>query len=106
MGYYELLDQSILTDPDFKISEVRNIQVVKSLPSYHKYVEEIITILKNGNYEKLNEMKDDSKSFDDITVIKFNGNNNQEFYGIVYDDWALETDPIVMRVFHLVPTRI
>lgn len=102
MNYLEKLAASILGDPDFKISEVSGMSIVASLPSYHHYVDEIISILKNGNYERLNQMKDDSESFDDISVIKFKGNNNQEFYGIVYDDWALETDPMVIRVFRAI----
>jgi hypothetical protein len=102
MGYFEKLAESILADSDFKINQVSDISIVKSLSSYHQYIDEIISILKNGNYKRLDEMNDDSKSFDDITVIKFKGNNNQDFYGIVYDDWALETDPIVTRVFRSV----
>ncbi len=104
MDYYEMLAESILTNPDFKISRVSDLTIVKSLPSYHKYLSEIISILKNGSYGKLETIKDDSKSFDDITVIKFKGNNNLEFYGIVYDDWALETDPMVIKVIRIVPT--
>ena len=102
--YFRALTDSILSDLDFKISEVHDIQIIKTLPSYHKYVDEIISLLKSGNYKKLDEMNDASESFDDITVINFKGNNNQMFYGIVYDDWALETDPMVMRVFRSIPS--
>lgn len=103
MEYYQKLIKSILTDDNFKITQVSNIEIVKALPSYHTYFNEIVSLLQNGNYKTLNELKDNSKSFDDIAVIKFMGNNNQEFYGIVYDDWELWTDPIVTKVIRKMP---
>lgn len=77
---------------------------MKSLPSYHQHYNQIISILKEGNYQKLNETNDDSKSFDDITIIKFKGNNNEEFFGVVYDDWELSTNPIVAKVIRSMPS--
>ncbi len=64
---------------------------------------EIENILKTGNYKELDMIQDGSKSFDDITVIKFKSENNLEYYGIVYNDWELWTNPILTAAYPVNP---
>ena len=98
-SYERKVRSSILRQSEFKINEVTDIEYIITLRHYHQYLSEVIDLLKTGKYEQLKRMKDDSESFDDLTVLKFRENNSAAYYAIIYDDWALETDPIVTHLF-------
>jgi hypothetical protein len=61
--------------------------------------------LESGQYSELPMIeKTKEKHFDDITVIRFKDGKEDIYYAIIYDSWALEQYPEVMRIYTFVET--
>ena len=107
MSSYEgLIEKSILVNQAFNCTQLSNLQIIETLQSYHDRLLEVATILENGFYSKISEIKDFQRSFDYLTIIKFIDQNQNIFYGIVYDSDELWQDPVVTQIFPLVPAPI
>jgi hypothetical protein len=106
MKYEEYIEKSILAGDAFNCNRISGVQIVATLQSYYDHLPEVQSILEKGLYKRIEELKDSPKSFDDLTVIKFADQDQNVYYGIVYDSEELWQDPVVTQIFPLVLTRI
>lgn len=97
-SYEDYIRSAILSLNVYDIRSVDEIEVIKCLPSYNSYYDQVSSLLKSNQCEALSRIHDDTKGFDDLTVIKFKADEGRIFFGIVFDSDALEHDPIVTQV--------
>ena len=103
-GQYEksIIESIILTSP-IKIEKVTDIDDLGTYAFNEENFKKICGVLESGQYSELTMIeKNKEKHFDDITVIRFKDGNEDIYYAIIYDSWALEQYPEVMRIYPFV----
>ncbi len=99
-----IIESIILTSP-IKIETVTDIEDLGMYAFNEEYFNKICGVLESGQYSELPMVeKIKEKHFDDITVIRFKDGNEDIYYAIIYDSWALEQNPEVMRIYPFVGT--
>ncbi len=101
--YEKSIIEAIITTPLIKVNSVSHIKDLGAFPFNEVNLNRISNALQNGEYDDLSKIKSGVKSFDDITVIYFE-DGKDAYYTIIYDSWALEQYPGVIRIFPAIPT--
>jgi len=105
--YEKSIIKSIILTSPIKIETVTDIEYLGACPFNEENFNKISGILESGEYSQLPKIENiGEKSFDDITVIRFKDGKGDIYYTIIYDSWALEQDPEVMRIYPLVSTSL
>lgn len=105
--YEKNIIESILLTSPIKIDAVKDIEDLGIYPFTKENFNKVCVLLETGKYSKLLEMQRlKEKPFEDITVILFKDGKGDIYYTIIYDSWALEQFPEVMRIYSYVSTSI
>lgn len=104
--YEKSITEAITRTSPIKIDTVTDIQFLATYPYNEENLNNICEVLKSGEYTKIPKVEKREQSFDDITVIRFKDGKDDVFYTVIYDSWALEQYPTVLRIYPLIPTPI
>lgn len=93
---------SVLADNKFEITDVKDIESIKTLnydPQLYKKIENLIL---EGRVDELKLLtRDVEKPFEFLEIMIFKDQSNNNYVVTVYDSLLLEQDPEVINIFPL-----
>ncbi|MFI5129642.1 MAG: hypothetical protein ACHQFX_06615 [Chitinophagales bacterium] len=93
---------AIISKPSFGIKTVTDLEDLGTWAYNEDNFSKICSQLEKGKFTNVTDLEENP--FEDITVIRFKDDKSNNYFGIVYDSWALEQDPEIMRIYPFVPT--
>ena len=103
--YEKSIIEAITLTAPIKINAVMEMEDLGTYSYNEENFNGICTVLQSGEYSRLPKVEKDY-SFDDITVIRFKDDKDNIYYTVIYDSWALEQYPTVLRIYPFVPTSL
>jgi len=94
--------RSILANNQFGITEVKNIESLKSISFIKEEYAVIENLIKNGDIEAIKTFSENQpRSGEYLMVMRFNDQTNKKYIVTVYDSDMLEQDPQVIEIYLL-----
>ncbi len=102
MEYNNYFIRSILANNQFGITEVSNLQSVKTISLIKEEYKEIESLIKAGELAAIKTLhKDKPRTGEYLEVLEFNDQNGKKYIVTVYDSDALEQDLQVIEIYSL-----
>jgi len=102
MEYNNYIIRGVLANNQFGITEVNNIQSLKTISLIQEEYSEIEILIKAGDLAALKTLREDqSRTGEYLDILEFNDQNSRKYIVTIYDRDALEQDPQVMGIYSL-----
>ena len=100
----DLLVRSIVLNKQFKITEVKNVENIKSMLYEHEKYPQVKSLISERDFKTIqNVSQEDKIGFKEyLDIIKFTDQVGQNYIVTVYDNDALEQDPQIIEIFPLI----
>ncbi len=97
--YFSLLSRAIKAK-DVTIRQISNMEIIGLFNLDRNTYPELISLIKNGRLEeaKARDSKTE-RTFEDLTVIRFNNEIGNSYVAVFYDSDELWQDPVLWELF-------
>ena len=93
----------ILSDTEYNIKEIRDLESIKSLSFSEDRYKQIRGLIKKQDWNQINEVKDlpsaDFKEY--LDIIRFKDQNGRQYVTTIYDSDELFQVPQIIDIFPL-----
>jgi hypothetical protein len=94
--------RNILVNNTFGITEVNDMESLKSIFFINEEYSEIERLIKSGNIEVIREIKESQPPTGEyLEIILFKDQNKKRYIVTVYDSNALEQDPQIIEIYQV-----
>jgi hypothetical protein len=98
--YNEFIRKIILADKEHRFKEVNELESVKYLRFNYEEYPAVKQLLKNNNWQQINETQEPDNGFREyLEIILFKDQNKSSFIASIYDSDALEQNPQLIDIF-------
>jgi hypothetical protein len=104
-SYEDNISKAALANNSLSITEINDVEILKTVPLEEGLYDKIAEIIKTGNIELIKQMPDSENIFEDLTIIQFADQTGQKYAAIIYDSYELWEDPVVVEVFKIADNR-
>jgi hypothetical protein len=100
--YYKLVIQNIVSTKTFDISEVNNLESIRSLTFEQDDYKLIVGLIKEQNWEQISAIEKAPNGFREyLDIIRFSDQNGKIQIATIYDSDELWQDPQIIDIFLL-----
>lgn len=101
--YDVFIAELILSDREYDIKEVRDLESLKSLSFTEEQYKKIRGLIRKQDWSQINEVNDlPSGEFREyLDIIRFKDQNDKQYVATIYDSDELFQDPQIIDIFLL-----
>jgi hypothetical protein len=100
-SFDSIVTKSILVNNEFQITQVCNLESIRSLTLNKDQYPQIVQLIKNSDFKKIIDLPFGNNDFEYLEIMRFSDQAKKNYIVTIYSNDSLENDPQVIDIFSL-----